>query len=160
MQNTLKPILSIVAMALFVLMAAACFGPDIATNTRVPVKDCETKATAFGYLKIHIKVNNVYGTPGVAYGNIFITHQKVKPDSCVAVVEKYSTLNFTTDINGEYTYTEETQFAHNNKQDLFRIEVITNGLLSGAFASDTKVITYNQAVCSFELTLPPIIYKP
>ncbi len=144
-------------------MAAASFGPDISSNMKVAIKDCETKATVFGHLKVNIKVVNSLGfKEGFASGKLLVTHQKVKPDSCIADVEVWKDINWLADSNGLYTYTEETEFIHNNKEDLFRVQVLTFSLLgpqSGSM-SDVQVLKYSQSECNFMMRTPPLIYNP
>ena len=161
MEGKLKPLMSVISICIFLLLAAASVGPDGSTNTTVAIKDCESKPEYDGTFSIRIfmvdKLGN--GIPD-AKGTIYITHQKVKPDNTCTYTATFQTLNFTTNIIGGYVYVGEV-FIHDNINDLYRVEVFgdsgvapgggTPFLFDSWRAATTKY--YNQDLFDFDIKI-------
>jgi hypothetical protein len=151
MQNKAKPILSMIAIGVFLIMAAASFGPDSSTNTTVAIKDCMDKAPFQGKLKVTIKVEDtsVYVT-----GRLFISHQKVRQDTCeFDVVWSANELIAIPNGSGMYVY-EGIDFIHDNSEDLFRVQVHLSAS-DGTFLDQTMVQKYQTADFHFLVKRKP-----
>ncbi len=119
MQNIMKPLLSFFAIGLFLLITLATFQlSKESTNETVAIKECKEKPPVHGKLHIEIKYE-----PEVR-GIIFITQQKVRHDTTCTfdVITNYRhTFNF--DVQGRYVFDDDSEWTHDNSEDLFRIEV-------------------------------------
>ena len=149
MQYKLKPILSLITVCLFLIIAVASLGPDASTNTTVAISNCEAKPQFAGILTVDISYTNTEGQPiSEAAGSIFINHQEVNSnDDCTATTFNYVESLYT-GPNGKYFYSGFEYF-HDNSEDLHRIEVIIpkNALYTGC--RQVQVQKYNSATFNF-----------
>jgi len=150
MKNIMRSILSFAVIGFFLLAAIASFGPDEATNTTVPISDCESKPVVTGNLKVDIKLRTLQLEPIPEHDiQIFVTHQKVNPDTSCTFQSTMSNVILTTDIDGEISWFAPDNFTHDNSEDLYRVQIKVRGDDNWDQADDIQVLKYNQAQFSF-----------
>src|SRR5690242_7308956 len=149
-KNILKPIYSLIALALFLVFALASFGPDESSNATVAISNCNDQPGVTGELHVNVYFHFKQGQGAQIPGSIFITHQKVKPDSCVFEVLYNETIAFETDMSGHYSYVGQVWF-HDNSEDLFRVEVkIKTNQSIPFYYREVKVLKYANSDFSFD----------
>ena len=160
MRNQIRPLLSLVAIGLFLLLALASldFGPDKSTNTTVAIKDCEEKPAVNVTLRIDVSyqwtggLDDLKFIPG-AFGNISIVHQKVNADkTCTFYVESSQVIDFVCNDDGVFTY-EGPTWTHDNSEDLIRVELFGKENLIDFYPDHrkVKVLKYDNANFDFAI---------
>jgi hypothetical protein len=121
----------------FVLFATAtALGPETSTNTTVAIKDCMEKPVVMNNFTVFVHYKEKSGAPiPGATGSVFITQQKVNPDTCTFMAFAYVD-DLYTDGNGQFV-TQGIPFVHNNSEDLWRVEVLID--MSENFNGGRKV---------------------
>lgn len=125
-KRRLRPLFSTVAIGIFIFLAFASFGPDGSTNTMVAISNCESKPpiTVQVRVSVYIKDSDGLGVPG-ATGRIYAVHQKINSDTSCTFTHVTESGNFITGNDGLFQFEGQT-FMHDNSQDLFRVEIVTD----------------------------------
>lgn len=138
----MKFILSFVIIGLFLLAAMASFGPDDSTNTTVAISNCQSKPHVDGSILVKIHYTDKMGTPiPNITGSIFLTEQKVKPDTtCTFTSLTYST-DVATDASGDFI-SSVYNYSFDNSEDLWRVEVNMPQTAFYTACKEVKVFKY------------------
>lgn len=155
MKDKLKVVFSLMAIIFFMLIALSSIifaFLEGSTNTTVKIGNCQEKPGASGTLEVTVTALDSLDNPlaGVK-GDMFITHQKVRPDTCAFDVVFNVRNAFTTGANGQATYTGP-DWIHDNSEDLFRVEVEWRNFPTGTYPvppRQTIVKRYNESTFSF-----------
>lgn len=152
----MKPFYSLIAVFLFLIIALGSFGPDTSTNTTVAPVNCKDTSTVTGQLSVNLTVDTWTGAPvPFSQGELFIVHQDAIQGGCTFNVLSSTTIQFTTNDQGEFAY---SGFAwnHNNLEDLIRVELQLYDLVFGYYR-EVQVQKYNVKLFDFEVAvLPPL----
>ncbi|MBK9984037.1 MAG: hypothetical protein IPP15_16990 [Saprospiraceae bacterium] len=159
MNNRYKIFCSILVIGIFIFFAAASDLLDESTNVSIVLKpeDCEVKPVFTGTLKVQVSytVKNGNPIPGVL-GQIILSNQKIDDtDNCTSFYRTSLSADFVLDNNGKYTY-ETPPYSHDNKGDLWRVEVWlkSDPILNIPGFRDVKVAFYNTNLLQFNAQLP------
>ncbi len=159
MKDRFKIICSILVIGLFILFAAASDLLDESTNVSIVLKpeDCEVKPVFTGKLKVLVSYTRKNGDPipGVL-GEITLSNQKIDDsDNCTSFYRATLGADFSLDNNGNYTY-ETPQYSHDNKGDLWRVEVWVKPEAGRAIPGFrmVKVAFYNTNLLQFNVQVP------
>src|SRR5687768_3735310 len=122
MQKFVRPVISTLSIALFMILALAT-GPDGSTNTEVFIEECPSDQPTTGFVKVTVTYKNKAGMPIDAHGNLFIVEQLVTDNVDCQFITITTVKFFDTGEDGKYTYQSSEQYLHDNLSDLFRVEV-------------------------------------
>ena len=152
MQKFMKPIISLLSIAVFLAIALAT-GPDASTNTTVAISNCMDKPQVSGIVKVNVSFNKSDGTPiPLANGRIYITDQNVLSTSACDFAASSDQVDFITGPDGKYSYAGD-EYSHDNSEDLLRVEVVL--FKSGSFEEckpAVQVGKYNNYTFNFNCT--------
>jgi len=152
MQNNVKSLLSIVGISLFVLIAAASFGPDEATNTTVKIGNCEPKPPINVSAKVNVLIIDHSGNPvNAGSGSLLISDLRVKDDSCTYELQDFYNEHVDIEPNGTYHFETNTN-QHKNSQDLYRVELFFR--IAGKESRTIKTLKYDKSTVTFTLEIP------
>ena len=152
MQNNIRCLLSFFTLVLFVILAAASFGPDSASNTIVKVGNCEPKPPINVSAKVNVLVIDNEGNPVQAgEGSLFINNLIVVFDSCEYDPRAFYKEHVVIGPDGTYHFQSPPNL-HENSQDLYRVELVFR--IAGRESRTVKTLKYDQTTVSFTLKTP------
>jgi hypothetical protein len=159
MNDRFKIICSILVIGIFIFFAAASDLLDESTNVSIVLKpeDCEVKPEFTGSLKVVVSYTRTDGTPiAGALGEINLSNQKINdPDNCTSFYRANLGVDFSLNNQGLYTF-DTPQYTHDNKGDLWRVEVWIKPDAARAIPGFrmVKVAFYNTNLLQFNVQVP------
>ncbi len=138
----MKSILSFIIIGLFLLAAMSSFGPDKSTNTTVAISNCQSKPQILGTLAVKLNYTDKTGTPiPNITGSIFLTEQKVNPDTTCTFTSHTYSIDVVTDALGSFI-SSGYNFNFDNAEDLWRAEVNMPQTAFYTACKEVKVVKY------------------
>lgn len=142
MQNFVRSVFSFLIIGLFLMAALASFGPDESTNTTVAISNCQPKPHISGTMSVQIHYTDNMGTPiPNITGTIFLTEQKVKPDTTCTFSTFTFPIDVVTDASGSY-FSTGYNYGFDNSEDLWRAEVNMPQTAFYTACKEVKVVKY------------------